>query len=334
MPARPAVPAISKVFSAQEPRAIVEYREDAALSAKMVDQLVMAVTGRPTVAAAWRSLVSPKDRVGIKVSAAGAPFCISHPGVVEAIAAGLEQAGVPRTQIIIWDRDLEKLRAAGFDGRGRHAVRGLELPRDWDREAVFSAPVLGKLIWGDLLFREKLRRKDGRRAEDGDQLSSDSHLARILSREVTKVVNVPALSEVAGCGVGGALYNMTVPNVDNWRRFLQGDISGAESLAALYADERIAPKVVLTVMDALVAQYAGGPGSQPNYAFHHQTLYASLDPVAIDAVALRQLEAWRAQARLSPIGTRAGWLESAAQMGLGNFAPDKINLLPPGEPRR
>lgn len=325
---------MSKVFFAQEPRAIVEYREDAALTAKMVDQLVMAVTGKPTVQAAWRSLVSPKDRVGIKVSAAGAPFCISHPGVVEAIAAGLEQAGVPRNQIIIWDRDIEKLRAAGFDGRGRHTVRGLDLPRDWDREAVFTAPVLGKLIWGDLLFREKLRRKDGRRAEDAEQLSSNSHLARILSREVTKVINVPALSEVGGCGVGGAFYNMTVPNVDNWRRFLQSDISASESLASLYADERIAPKVVLTVMDALVAQYAGGPGSQPNYAFHHQTLYASLDPVALDAVALRQLEAWRAEAKLSPIGARAEWLQSAAQLGLGNFTAEKINLLPVEQPRR
>ena len=38
-------------------------------------------------------------------------------------------------------------------------------------------------------------------------------------------------------------------------------------------------------MDGLVAQYAGGPQSQPNYAIHHATLYASKDPVALDAVA-------------------------------------------------
>ena len=46
-------------------------------------------------------------------------------------------------------------------------------------------------------------------------------------------------------------------------------------------------------MDGLLAQYAGGPESQPNYAFPFATLYASKDPVAIDAIALRQLEEWR-----------------------------------------
>ena len=53
------------------------------------------------------------------------------------------------------------------------------------------------------------------------------------------------------------------------------------------------PKVVLNLMDGLIAQYGGGPEWQPNYSWTHATLYASKDPVAIDATALRLLEKWR-----------------------------------------
>ena len=323
-----AKPPTSTIYFAQSADAVEQFQENAAVTRRMVDRLVMDVTGQGTVAGAWRTLVSPGDRVGIKVAAAGAPYCVSHTGVIEAIVAGLEQAGVPRKKIIVWDRDPETLQSAGFTGRSGYALRAIDPPRGYDREATFTAPVLGKLIWGDLLFREKVRRPDGKRASEADQLSSLSHFATILTRDVTKIINVPVLTEEAGCGVAGALYNMTVPNVDNWRRFMQLDASNTESIATLYADAHIAPKVVLHIMDALVAQYAGGPRFQPNYAFAHGTIYASRDPVALDSVGLRKLEEWRKPAKLAPIGARAEWLQSAEQLGLGHFAPEKIALIP------
>jgi len=51
----------------------------------MVDEVVTNVTGQPTVAAAWASLVKPSDIVGIKVCANGAPLFSTHPQVVETI---------------------------------------------------------------------------------------------------------------------------------------------------------------------------------------------------------------------------------------------------------
>jgi uncharacterized protein (DUF362 family) len=321
-------PAVSTIYFAQSADAVTQFQENTGVTRRMVDRLVMDVTGQGSVAAGWRTLVSPNDRVGIKVATAGAPYCASHPGVVEAIVSGLEQAGIPRKTIVVWDRDPEMLRSAGFDGRSGYSVQAIDPPRGYDRQATFTAAVLGKLIWGDLLFREKLRRSDGKRASESDQLSSTSHLATILSRGVTKIINVPVLTEDSGCGVAGALYNMTVPNVDNWRRFLQLDASNTESIASLYADARIAPKVVLHIMDALVAQYAGGPRFQPNYAFAHGTIYASRDPVALDSLGLRKLEEWRKPAKLASIGSRAEWLQNAERLGLGHFAPEKITLIP------
>ncbi|MDB6173264.1 MAG: hypothetical protein JWL59_2575 [Chthoniobacteraceae bacterium] len=313
------MPAESVVYYTQRSEAISRLEENPRVTRQMVDELIMAVTGQKSVAAGWRSLVTPKDRIGIKVSAAGGRYFSTHLGVVEAIVAGLEQAGVPAAQIIVWDRDAERLKEARFiNRRGGYTVRSIPTSESYDRATELVAPVLGKLIWGDLLFQEKQRKASLFRASEAEMLSSTSHLATVLSREVTKVINVPVLADESACGVAGALYNMTIPNIDNWRRFLQSDISGADSIPALYDDEHIGAKVVLHILDGLVAQYAGGPSGNPNYAFAHGTLYASKDPVAIDTVAVRQLEAWRHEARLPPIGARAEWLHTASELGLGN----------------
>jgi hypothetical protein len=79
-------------------------------------------------------------------------------------------------------------------------------------------------------------------------------------------------------------------------------------------------------MDGLIAQYAGGPQSQPNYATHHATLYASKDPVALDTDALKRLEEWRARASLPVIGQQAAYIGFASQLGLGNAAPNRIEV--------
>lgn len=322
-----AVPATSTIFVASDAAALDQLEENPAVTRRMVDQLVLAVTQQPDVAKAWRSLVSPADVVGIKVCAAGGRYFASHRGIVEAIASGLEEAGVPAARIIVWDRALPELRAAGFTARrDGFQVRGIAPVSGYDREAPVTAATLGKLIWGDLLFRDP-RKRDGKRVAAADQVSSTSHLASVVSREITKIINVPVLSDESGCGVAGALYNMTVPNVDNWRRFTHPE-GGAEAIPDLYADARLGPKVVLTIMDALRPQYAGGPHFNPNYAFSLHTIFASKDPVALDAHALRLLEGWRKEAKLPPIGKRAAWLESAAQAGLGNFAEQKIALRP------
>jgi hypothetical protein len=315
----------STVYFAHDEQAIDRLLENPERSRAMVNDLVMAVTGAAEITKAWRSLVSPADRVGIKITTAGGRSFSSHHGIVSAITAGLESAGVPRDRIVIWDRNSDDLKAAGFLPRTeRCEVRAIDPPRGFDREAEISAPVLGKLMWGDLLFVEKLRVPFGKQKSENDQLSSTSHLARIVSREITKIINVPVLSDERGCAIAGAIYNATVPNVDNWRRFTQTEGSIASSPAELYADERIGPKCVLHIMDGLLAQYAGGPTFNPNYAFPHATIYASKDPVALDSVALRKIEGWRAQAKLPPSTKRGAWLADAAEMGLGNAAEDRI----------
>src|SRR5216117_2290088 len=80
---------------------------------EMVNRLVLAATGRSDVAKAWASLVSPNDRIGIKISAAGGELFTTHHDVVNAIVDGLVAAGHSRGSIIVWDRSLGGIKDAG-----------------------------------------------------------------------------------------------------------------------------------------------------------------------------------------------------------------------------
>ena len=288
----------STIFYAADPRAISGYAENAALVRQMVDALVLATTEKSNLRDAWLSLVQPADRVGIKVSNSGAAFFSSHRSIVSALVDGLALSGVPRQNILVWDRV--------SSGSG------------YDEKAVVSSAIMGKLIWGDLLFVRRQHRS-GEREED--QISDESHWSKALC-SVTKIINVPVLGAVESCGVGGCFYNAIIPNLDNWRRFAQ---SPDPAFCELYRDPHLGPKVVLNVVDGLIAQFAGGPEFQPNYAWNYATIYAGRDPVALDATALREIESWRSQAQLPSLAKRATFLETAAGMGLGNSAAERID---------
>ena len=331
------VPARSYVYRIENSEAIAGYQTNSAIVRQMVDDLVMAATGEPTVSSAWGSLVKPSDVVGIKVCTNGAPLFSTHPAVVNAIVAGLTDAGVPPQNIVVWDREERLLKEAGF--RAKNAgYRLMWSEGNYDPKAVITSPISGKLIYGDLLFMAKtpdtLRGEFGRdpvekekKPRTMDNLSDESHLSSVLTRVVTKVINVPVLSDNFFCGLSGALFNMTIQNLDNWRRLVQDPINGDPSIPEAYADPRIGDKVVFQLMDGLIALYAGAPFGDANYAIHYGTLFASKDPVAMDAVALERIDEWRMGAQMELASKTAKYLPTAFSYGLGNADLRKIEVI-------
>src|SRR5436309_10843052 len=144
-------PTPSIVYAVHNPDAIKDYETNPRVVREMVNRLVLAMTGQSDVAKAWASLVSANDRVGIKICAAGGELFTTHHAIVNAIVDGLAAAGHPRSSIIVWDRSLGGINDAGY----RPGIDGYHLeaiaPRDgYDPKAILSAPLIGKLIWGDL----------------------------------------------------------------------------------------------------------------------------------------------------------------------------------------
>src|SRR5467141_922284 len=149
----PPTPTPSIVYAVHNADSIKNYNTNPRGVRDMVNRLVMAVTGQSDVAKAWGSLVSPGERVGIKISAAGGELFTTHHDIVNAIVDGLVASGHPRSSIIVWDRSLGGVKDAAY----RPAVDGYQVkaiaPHDgYDPKAVLSAPLLGKLVWGDLEY--------------------------------------------------------------------------------------------------------------------------------------------------------------------------------------
>src|SRR5215472_2716155 len=319
------VPTPSIVYALNNPDSIKQYKTNPHIVREMVNRLVMAVTGQSDLASAWGSLVSPGERVGIKISAAGGELFTTHHDIVNAIVDGLAAAGHPRSSIVVWDRSVGGIKDAGYrSGVDGYQVKAIAPHDGYDAKAMLSAPLVGKLVWGDFEYVGDTGKMPI--VADADATSNVSHFSKIISSDVGKVINVPVMSVSETNGIAGCIYNMTIPNIDNWRRFAQGSRFGAESLAEIYANPLIARKVVFNLMDGLIAQYAGGPQPQPNYAVHHATLYASRDPVALDTIALKRLEEWRKRGNLRPVGRVAAYIDFAGQLGHGNSANNRIEI--------
>lgn len=319
-PAEETPPApVAKVFLAEYPAAVRGGEVNETAVRRMVDSLVMAAAGRPDVASAWRVFVRPQDRIGLKVSTAGAPVSSTHPAVVAAVADGLVAAGVAPRRIVIWDRKWEDILRAGYGALGqRHVVASTDRAGGYDAKETIMAAVMGKLIVGDHGF-------DARGG--GGQTSSKSHLSSVLG-SVDKVIHLPALTDHLSSGVNGAISGMVLDNLDNWRRLARAPHFGDPFLPELYADPRLGGKVVLTILDALRPQYGGGPFPGPQYVVNHGAIYASRDPVAIDALGLQLLDELRSQGGLPPLSKQIEWIKSAEIIGLGTADLNRIRLIP------
>ena len=75
----------SIVYAVRNPDSIKGYVANPRVVREMVNRLVLAVTGQSDVGKAWASLVSPNDRVGITICAAGGELFTTHHAIVNAI---------------------------------------------------------------------------------------------------------------------------------------------------------------------------------------------------------------------------------------------------------
>lgn len=310
----------SRVIAVRDPRAIntAGQTDDAAVRA-MIATGIRALAGAKDEAAAWQAFVSSNDVVGIKINAQPAPLHGTHRAVVDAIVAGLRSAGVSAENIWVFDRDGDKMRDNGFLRYGavtpwhEAAIIG---DTGWDADAFFENKLVGKLIWGDLQFRRQ-----------EEPYSARSHLPRLLTHTITKLINVPVLQDHDACGLSGCLYNLSLGMADNTRRFEMYNQNGDPGIVEIAMMPAVRRKLVLNIMDALVGGYAGGPSFRPQYSWQPASLFFSLDPVALDAFCLDQLEAKRKAARVTPIGDHASHIATAGKAGLGESDLKRVEVI-------
>ncbi len=266
----------------------------------LVEEAVKAATGNSDIQTAWMTLVSPQDIIGIKVNTLAGPGMSTRPALAFAIAASLSKAGVPAGNIIVWDRSSGEMRRAGYT-----------LSTDPKKVRCFGSDSLP----GGYEPRPQMVRSVG------------SCFATLVSRYCTALINVPILKDhdLSGVSLGmknfyGAIHNPNKYHDNNCDPYI-ADLSSHASIRG---------KLRLVVVDALLAQYNGGPSLKPQWTFPLGGILAGRDPVAVDrvgALIIGQERQKHTMQSLEAAGRPATHIATAAKLGLGTDQPDEIQWI-------
>ncbi len=257
---------------------------------KMISRGMCELTGEKDETAAWKKLFSPSDIVGVKVSPVGRPLSISQPETLLAIFKGLNLAGVPNKNIILFNRYEEEILACGFEKIVPEGVRIGYGAKNYDD---VQTGLEGYDPNNYVEFVKVMTNVDA-----GVPANHRSHLCNVVSKEVTKVINVAALKDHASAGVTMALKNMShgmTNNVCRTHTSTDNNWCGTFIPAVVGGIKTFREKVVLHIGDGLIGTYDGGPGIwNPHFrTWEYRSLLFATDPVAMDRIGWEILDAKR-----------------------------------------
>ncbi len=294
-----------------------------------VEKGLLELSGEKDVRFAWLQFVSPSDIVGIKVNPIGEKLLSTKPEVVEGIIDGLLKAGLPKKNIIIWDRRLFQLQEAGFTAERFPGIEVLGTEMHGPNGDFYDDK--GELWSKDNIDREApFYFADVEDKYDKETLpymineGKESYFTKILTRRTTKVINVPILKN-AGATVTLCLKNLSYGALSNTSRLHK---LWMKSVAEPCAFPALRDKVVLNIVDGLQACYEGGPGADARYIWDANLMLFGTDPVAVDAVGHEFIVKERMKREIQQLEDkkRRAFLDLAAGLGLGVADLGKIKI--------
>jgi uncharacterized protein (DUF362 family) len=281
----------------------------------MVERGIVRFTGKTNSAAAWRSLVSTNDVIGIKVFSTPGPHSGTRPAVVGAVVEELLAAGMRGTNIVIWDKHLFDLRISGFDELARkyHVRLAGAVEAGFDANVFYDKELLGNLVWGDLEFGKAAT---GRK----------SYVTKLLTHDVTKIINIPPLLNHNMAGVSGALYNLSMGSIDNSIRFESHPDRLATAVPDVYNMTNLFDRVAINITDALIGQYRGEENTLLHYAVELNQIWFSKDAVALDVLGVIELERERRAANAEGEKVSMELFQNASLIEIGISDPKRIRV--------
>jgi uncharacterized protein (DUF362 family) len=324
-----------KVVEAFHSQVIANDRVSQPVVRTMLARGMTALTGDTDPEGAWRRFFEPHDVVGIKVNPSGTPTTVTRVQLVREVVAALKAAGVPNRNIIVWDRNSTQLEANGYHVLVPPGVRVLGLDQEWtvdgERHGGYDRTVYCEMD----CFGERETR---------------SYIGRIVSTEVTKIVNLPVMKEYNASGVTGCLKNLAYGSYNNVARtHVPPKTYTSPIIAVMCASAPVRTKAVLHIMDGIRAVYHSGPFAwNPEFHFDAKSLLIGTDPVAIDRIELETVEKKRKEVGAPSLWDRdprnigspaemgrtasknrffrePGHIEVAAELGLGRWELSQID---------
>jgi hypothetical protein len=284
----------------------------------MVARGLTNLTQKSSISAAWRSLLSTQDVVGLKVYSAPGPTSGTRPAVVAAIIESLLDSGIASNHIVLWDRWLADLKNSGFVELGtRYGVVVEACSRaGYDPKTFYESPLLGHLLPGDFEFGKS------------DNAGRKSFVSKLLTSRITKIINVTPLLNHHTAGVCGNLFSLAMGSVDNTFRFEVEHQRLADAVPEIYALPALGDRVVLNIVDALICQYQGEQTLLLHYSTPLNELRFSKDPVALDVLSLQELERQRKAAGMLVRTNSLALFQNASILELGTSDLPNIQIEP------
>jgi uncharacterized protein (DUF362 family) len=265
-----------RVVQVSAPHAIVGNRVSQAVVASMIERGLKELTGEGSWRAAWAKFVEPSDVVGIKINPSGAPACCSSPEIVREIISGLQSVGIPKENILVWDRYAYEIDIGSYQTLLPAGIRivgiedGVGDVSGYDLDIYCEANFFGE--W-----------------------ETRSYMANVVANRVTKIINVPTTKDHSASGVTGCLKNLGYGTFNNVARSHRAPYSFTNPLIGLMCSaEPLRSKSVLHIMDGMRLVWHGGPLTQVwDFIEPVGALYIGTDPVALDTVELEAVESKR-----------------------------------------
>lgn len=295
----------------------------------MLSRSILELTGEKKLNMAWRTFVSPGEKIGLKVNpVAGKLLSTSH-AVVKSVVKQLTESGIDRKDIIIWDRRDMELKDTGFVSENYPGItiKGTEMQ---DEKGSFTDEN-GKLYGERNIDREWYYWADVEGEYDAETMpymvngGKFSYFGRIVTKEIDKIINIPILKN-AGGSITNAMKNLAFGSVSNTGRLHEKLWN--ETCAEVCAFPPLRDKVVLNISDGLRGCFNGGPGANPQFICNYNSLLVATDPVAIDRIGYDIIADKRIAEGLlkAPAPESLTFLKMAAALGLGVYDKEKIDL--------
>lgn len=324
-----------KVVEVLHEQAMADNQPNAPVISQMFEQGLTGLTGK-NLKQSFKLLFQKKDVVGIKVNPVGAGLISSRLELVDAIIHWLTANGLPRKNIIIWDRFDYMLKDAGFTPE-RYPEIGLEGLQTMD-EAAASGESDDDSQWLDADGNHRSTHNFDKNVfywanvdapTDKPYLNQHvfnqqySYFGKLLTQKLTKIINVPVFKNT-GNGVSMATKNLGYGAICNTGRLHQPLFFNV--CTEVLAFPVLRDKLVLNITDALRAQYDGGPMPAAQFTWLFNRLFFATDPFALDFTCHHMLLEKRKElgVKVNEHPRYTDYLRYAQTLGLGIADPEKI----------
>jgi uncharacterized protein (DUF362 family) len=267
---------------------------------EMLRRALEELTGKSELADAVKSFVHPQDKVCVKVNGIALQNMSTNKELVLPFVQAMVAAGVAPSNITVLEQYPGFMQGTRITAKSVPA--GVAVAWHANNDATMD--------WRDIPGTQR-----------------HTKFVRVLT-ESTALINFALIKDHSICGYTGALKNMTHGCSVNPQDF--HDHHASPQIAILSAQDVLKSRLRLCIIDGFKLMAHGGPlYKHPEYVVPHESVYASTDPVALDAIGWELVEKARAGFGLKSLtdeGRPPAYIQGAADLGVGIADRSKIVL--------